>query len=164
MDPLSYDPDEEGLGPPRLKSRNAAYFLWLEKRAHEQGVPFDAETAFRRNVQMEARENLMFWRIYRRVFIGVLAAICGLPATIMVCRVLPPGHSWYSEAALLGIAGILHAPIMSYGIALMFTPILVRGTNIDGGDGPGPTAETPDEPPKGGQRNPTPAPVHAGSF
>ena len=163
MDPLSYDPDEEGQGLPRSKSRYAAYFLWLEKCAHEKGVPFDADLAFRRHAQMEAKENLMFWRIYRRVSIGVLAAICGLPAMIMACRELPPGHSKYSEAALLGFAGLLHVPIISYGIALMFAPILVRAIDIDGEDGPGHPTETPNEPPKGGQRNPTPAPVHAGS-
>lgn len=163
MDPLPYDPDEEGLGPPRLKSRYAAYFLWLEMHAYEQGVPFDAETAFRRNAQLAAKEKRMFWQIYRRVILGVLAAVGGLLAIITACREMPPGHSWYSEAALLGFAGILHVPVISYGIALMFTPTLVRRIDIDGEDGPGHEAETPDEPPRGGQRKPTPAPVHAGS-
>ena len=163
MDPLPYDPDEEGLGPPRSKSRYASYFLWLEERAHARGVPFDANVAFRRHMQLEARENLLFWRIYRRVILGVLAAICGLPAMLMACREMPPGHSWYSEAALLGFAGFVYAPAFSYGIALVFTPILTRRIDIDGDEGPGHETQAPDEPPKDGQRSPTPAPVYAGS-
>ena len=164
MNPSSYDPDEEGLELPRSKSRYAAYFLWLEERAHARWVPFDASTAFRRHVQLEAREKRMFWQMYRRVSLGVLGAVCGLSAVTTACREMPPGHSWSSEAALLAFAVILHVPVISYGIALMFTPILTRRIDIDGDDGPGHETETPNEPPGGGQRHPTPAPVHAGSW
>ena len=146
-----------------MKSRYAAYFLWLEERARRRGVPFDANAAFRHHMRMEAKEDLLFRRTYRRALLGVLAAICGLPAMLMACREMPPGHSWYSEAALLGLAGFLYAPVFSYGIALVFTPILVRRIDIDGEEGPGHEAQAPDEPPKGGQRNPAPAPVYAGS-